>query len=66
MSNKEEIKTTYTAANGFAMPSTTKAKTKTEKPMTIVVRQTVVVSVRVPKQTMTRVMPLYYMRIRIK
>jgi hypothetical protein len=31
MSNKEEIKTTYTAANGFAMPSTTKAKTTTEK-----------------------------------
>ena len=29
--SKEEIKTTYTAANGFAMPSTTKAKTKTEE-----------------------------------
>ena len=34
--------------------------------MTIVVRQTVVESVRVQKQTMTRVMPLYYMRIRLR
>ena len=31
MSDKDKVKTTYTAANGFAMPSTTKAKTTTEK-----------------------------------
>ena len=29
--SKEEIKTTYTAANGFAIPSTVSAKPKTEK-----------------------------------
>ena len=29
--SKEEIKTTYTAANGFAMPSTTKTNEKTEE-----------------------------------
>lgn len=29
--SKEEVKTTYTAANGFAMPSTVSATPKTEK-----------------------------------
>ena len=29
--SKEEIKTTYTAANGFAMPTTVNATPKTEK-----------------------------------
>ena len=29
--SKDEVKTTYTAANGFAMPTTVKAKTMTEE-----------------------------------
>ena len=31
MSDKDKVKTVYTAANGFAMPSTTKANEKTEE-----------------------------------
>ena len=30
MSNKEEVKTVFTAANGFAMPTTVKANNKSE------------------------------------
>ena len=31
MSDKDKVKTNYTAANGFAMPTTVKAKTMTDK-----------------------------------
>ena len=30
MSNKEEVKTVFTAANGFAMPTTVSAKNKSD------------------------------------